>query len=260
MLIMNPSSVSQGYSRSLKVNLSFAVFLPVVITLVKTASFLEQVVSFKWLAYHFEVPASLAKQILFTFLEQHSKEVSATYLLAGWTKDDTTRHVVQLVGTKALQEQRSCLTSETSLHVYSIQPSQPKVCLLTSRCISASKQRSRRSSAMLAKMKTDSCFVWVQDPAELWNNDFLQSKQLLDALVQHRVANVLANNSASAISCAEAKWDPAISSRPPAKAPDKASQPPASMQAAAMKTAVDNIVSGMHLNMITSTVTLGSAW
>lgn len=80
--------------------------------------------SFKWLARQYDLSADLAKQLLFSFVEQHGPKVSAIYLLAGWTKQGS--HIVQLVGQKGLQNRRAGLKSETSLHVYSIQPSQPK--------------------------------------------------------------------------------------------------------------------------------------
>ncbi|KAK9801868.1 hypothetical protein WJX73_003889 [Symbiochloris irregularis] len=164
-------------------------------------------ISFKWLARHFDIPASLAKQLLFSYTEKHRDRVCATYLVAGWTKEQCPRHVVQLVGQKCLQKLRSTLKKETSLHVYSIQPSQPK------------------------------------DPAELWNSDYLQSKDLLSACSKDQKANALVENRASAIACKEAKWDPKEQIRTAHKAPPA----PASQQAAALKTAVDKIVSGKTL-------------
>lgn len=106
-----------------------------------------QVVTYKWLARHFGVSASLAKQLLFAFFEAHRSSVAATYFLSGWTKLDTggnssgqdgsggssgggdggRRHVAQLVDAARLESRQSELAEVTSLHVYSVQPAQPKV-------------------------------------------------------------------------------------------------------------------------------------
>ncbi len=87
-----------------------------------------QVISYKWLARKFGLPCNLAKQTLFAFLEQHRGKVKATYLLAGWTKTDPRQHTVQLVDSEHLSTRRSALDPVTSMHVYSLQPTQPKVC------------------------------------------------------------------------------------------------------------------------------------
>lgn len=70
----------------------------------------------------------MAKQALFAFLEQHRGKVKATYLLAGWTTAQPRQHVVQLVDSEQLTTSRSSLDPVTSMHVYSLQPTQPKVC------------------------------------------------------------------------------------------------------------------------------------
>lgn len=89
-----------------------------------------QVVSFKWLARQFSVPANTAKKVLSEFLEKNQGKVSATYLISGWTKGPEPEHSIQLVDAGSLTERRKKLDPITSLHVYSIQPTQPKVNLI----------------------------------------------------------------------------------------------------------------------------------
>ena len=91
-----------------------------------TAAWL-QIVSFKWLARHHGISAAAAKQHLQAFAKQHSKSVTVTYLLAGFTQDEPPRHVVQLVNQGQLKKRRAALDSETSFHIYSVQPAQIKV-------------------------------------------------------------------------------------------------------------------------------------
>ena len=91
-----------------------------------TAAWL-QIVSFKWLARHHSISAAAAKQHLQAFAKQHSKSLTVTYLLSGFTQDEPPRHVVQLVNQGQLKERRAALDSETSFHVYSVQPAQIKV-------------------------------------------------------------------------------------------------------------------------------------
>ena len=91
-----------------------------------------QVISYKWLARKFGLPCNLAKQTLFSFLEQHRGKVKATYLLAGWTNTEPRQHTVQLVDSEHLSTKRSSLDPVTSMHVYSLQPAQPKVGLMQS--------------------------------------------------------------------------------------------------------------------------------
>lgn len=86
-----------------------------------------QVISYKWLARHFDLSCNVAKQALFAFLEKHRGKVKATYLLAGWTTGEPPQHVVQLVDSEQLTTSRSALDPVTSMHVYSLQPTQPKV-------------------------------------------------------------------------------------------------------------------------------------
>ena len=109
-----------------------------------------QVVTYKWLARHCAISASLAKQLLFAFAEAHHGKVAATYFLSGWTKPVTDasssggggdgadgnviagggggrRHIAQLVDAARLDNRKAELAEVTSLHVYSVQPAQPKV-------------------------------------------------------------------------------------------------------------------------------------
>lgn len=59
--------------------------------------------------------------------------MSATYLISGWTKGQDPEHSIQLVDSGALTERRKKLDPITSLHIYSVQPTQPKVSLLALR-------------------------------------------------------------------------------------------------------------------------------
>lgn len=54
-------------------------------------------------------------------------KVKATYLLSGWTSQEPRRHVVHLVAPEQLSMARQALQPVTSMHVYSVQPSAPKV-------------------------------------------------------------------------------------------------------------------------------------
>ena len=54
-------------------------------------------------------------------------QVKATYLLSGWTSEKPRRHVVHLVAPEQLSTARQALQPVTSMHVYSVQPSAPKV-------------------------------------------------------------------------------------------------------------------------------------
>ena len=54
-------------------------------------------------------------------------QVKATYLLSGWTSAEPRRHVVHLVAPEQLSTARQALQPVTSMHVYSVQPSAPKV-------------------------------------------------------------------------------------------------------------------------------------
>ena len=86
-----------------------------------------QVVSFKWLSRHLSIPANDAKRLLFQFTESHRGKASITYLLAGWTKGAAPQHVIKLVDASALADCRAKLEPITAMHVYSVQPTQPKV-------------------------------------------------------------------------------------------------------------------------------------
>ena len=79
------------------------------------------------MARHFSLPANAAKKVLSEFLEKNQGKVSATYLISGWTKSPEPEHTIQLVDSGALIERRKTLEPITSLHVYSVQPTQPKV-------------------------------------------------------------------------------------------------------------------------------------
>ena len=89
---------------------------------------LPQVVTYKWVARHFGVPYDTAKRILYQFVTQHpGGVVRATFLLGGWTREAVARHVVRVVEAGAVESSKASLASITALHVYSVQPSCPKV-------------------------------------------------------------------------------------------------------------------------------------
>ncbi|KAK9853083.1 hypothetical protein WJX84_008703 [Apatococcus fuscideae] len=138
-----------------------------------------QVVSFKWLSRRYGLPVNLAKQLLFAFVEKHKSKAKATYLLAGWTKAEPSQHIVTLVDQDKLLKSRDALAPVTSLHVYSIQPTQPK------------------------------------DPAELWNVDNDQLGKLFDDMVKLSLDNCLVDNRWGSIACPEARRDPNLAVRPP---------------------------------------------
>lgn len=140
-----------------------------------------KVISYKWLARKFGLPCNVAKQTLFAFLEQHRGKVKATYLLAGWTTTEPRQHTVQLVDSEHLSTRRSSLDPVTSMHVYSLQPTQPK------------------------------------DASDLWNHDAIQTAELFQELRLGQT-NCLADNRWSAVKCLEAKHDPSLAKRAPTPA------------------------------------------
>ena len=145
-----------------------------------------QVISYKWLARKFGLPCNVAKQTLFAFLEQHRGKVKATYLLAGWTTTEPRQHTVQLVDSEHLSTRRSSLDPVTSMHVYSLQPTQPKVGLAGRHSVmqlhTNSVHSSERSSGLM-----------VQDASELWNHDAIQTAELFQELRLGQT-NCLADN------------------------------------------------------------------
>ncbi|CAL8470151.1 g9693 [Coccomyxa elongata] len=155
-----------------------------------------KVVSFKWLARQFSVPANTAKKVLSEFLEKNQGKVSATYLISGWTKGPDPEHSIQLVDAGSLTERRKKLDPITSLHVYSVQPTQPK------------------------------------DASELWNTDHVQTMEFFTSLVKSGSDNCLADNRWSAVQCQQAKRDPSVS-KGKAQAARMPSDPPAAADAPA---------------------------
>ena len=167
---------------------------------------------------------------------------------------------------KALQQRRATLKSETSLHVYSIQPAQPKatwpplswyLASLAGRYTKTREYDHVRFASLMhlsiqgpgtvtrAEQLQSHCTL-PQDRAELYNNDLEQSRQLFDALYRQHTANCLSDNRFSAISCTAAKWDPSLSSlrkAPPAAPPHSTASAQSQGQRAAVKEAIDSIVS-----------------
>ena len=148
-----------------------------------------QSVSYKWLAREFSLPATLAKQLLFAYLEQAKDGAAATYLVAGWEKEaKPASHVVRLVPGTRLADARAALDPVTSVHVYSVAPCQPK------------------------------------DPADVWNADAAQTATLFAGLLKGE-ANPLTDNRCSAIAGPHVAWagrkapePPVAPAPPPAKA------------------------------------------
>ncbi len=165
-----------------------------------------QVISYKWLARKFGLPCNLAKQTLFAFLEQHRGKVKATYLLAGWTKTDPRQHTVQLVDSEHLSTRRSALDPVTSMHVYSLQPTQPKVSpnfssLLwqthhNTMCAAETVDLRQLPCTEFKISITLACLlgaVCLQDASELWNHDAIQTSELFQELRLGQT-NCLADN------------------------------------------------------------------
>ena len=66
----------------------------------------------------------------------------ATFLLAGWTKEEPRTHVVKLVDASKVLAVRDTLQPLTSYHAYSVQPSVPQVTdLISAQCPSALKDK-----------------------------------------------------------------------------------------------------------------------
>ena len=53
--------------------------------------------------------------------------VQATFLLAGWTKEEPRTHIVRLVDASKVLAVKETLQPVTSYHAYSVQPSKPQV-------------------------------------------------------------------------------------------------------------------------------------
>ena len=88
-----------------------------------------QSVSYKWLAREYDIPVTLAKQLLCEFVERCGGRAAATYLVAGWAAPPTggpRTHVVRVVPGDALAAARAALDPLTAVHVFSVAPCQPK--------------------------------------------------------------------------------------------------------------------------------------
>ncbi len=59
--------------------------------------------------------------------------MQATFLLAGWTKEEPRTHIVRLVDASKVLAVKETLQPVTSYHAYSVQPSKPQVLQLQSR-------------------------------------------------------------------------------------------------------------------------------
>ena len=57
--------------------------------------------------------------------------MQATFLLAGWTKEEPRTHIVRLVDASKVLAAKEALQPLTSYHAYSVQPSKPQVMRLS---------------------------------------------------------------------------------------------------------------------------------
>eukprot|EP00884_Botryococcus_braunii_P011361 jgi/Botrbrau1/20225/Bobra.31_1s0022.1 len=159
-----------------------------------------KMVSYKWVARNYDIPANLAKQLLFKLVESQRGKLQATYLLAGWTEgaQGSRQHTVQVVDASVLAREKARFSPITGLHVYSLQPSQPK------------------------------------DPSEVWSSELDQTRELFAAMLRPAeeggTGNVLADNRCSAVACPAAKRDKDLVRRLAAAV--KAAEPPAPPAAA----------------------------
>ncbi len=53
--------------------------------------------------------------------------MQATFLLAGWTKEEPRTHIIRLVEASKVLAVKETLQPVTSYHAYSVQPSKPQV-------------------------------------------------------------------------------------------------------------------------------------
>eukprot|EP00198_Chlamydomonas_reinhardtii_P003874 XP_001693210.1 predicted protein [Chlamydomonas reinhardtii] len=83
-----------------------------------------KVLSYKWVARQYSIPANRAKRVLFQFAEQQRDKVRTVYLVSGWTQHDPPSHVHQLVEAGQLQVCREAFGEVTGMHVYSVAPNQ----------------------------------------------------------------------------------------------------------------------------------------
>lgn len=77
-----------------------------------------KVVSYKWLARQYSLPANYAKQLLFKFVEQQAGKAKAVYLVSGYLKEDESKHVIRLVDASDLAKYREQFAVQTSIHVH----------------------------------------------------------------------------------------------------------------------------------------------
>lgn len=77
----------------------------------------------------------------------------------------------------------------------------------------------------------------LQDPAELWNSDSVQTAELFARMTRGGEANCLGDNRWSAVQCAGARRDPALAAQARVRPAEPAAAPPANGVAAAIKNA-----------------------
>lgn len=157
-----------------------------------------QAITFKWVARHFNIPYDTSKKVLFEFLSKQGQKVRACFLLSGWTKDASPRHVVRIVDGNSLDEAKAALGVITALHVYSVQPSEAK------------------------------------DADKLQNTEYVQSEEMFRRMLASTTdPNPLSANLLSTVRCPAAKRDASLVRAVPKKpastsaAPIKAAAKPA---------------------------------
>ncbi|XP_028401520.1 DNA polymerase delta subunit 3-like isoform X2 [Dendronephthya gigantea] len=90
----------------------------------------DRIVTYKWLSRTLSVNVNLAKQMLYAFVRQHEKDenLCVIYTVGGLIKDKNGNLIQKYLFSheKDLQDIKQCYDKITSLHVYSIQKSNPK--------------------------------------------------------------------------------------------------------------------------------------
>ncbi|KAG6556440.1 hypothetical protein Mapa_002383 [Marchantia paleacea] len=123
-----------------------------------------QVISYKWLSRKFSIPSNMAKRLLKRFVTQNQQlDLEIVYAVSGWTKKEPQCYSIQLVPKSKLEDVKTALKENPSVHVYSVQRCLPK------------------------------------DPAQLWSADFVQAVELFNQ--PQDVNNCLRDNRFSAVAC-----------------------------------------------------------
>uniref|UniRef100_A0A7N0V6E2 DNA polymerase delta subunit 3 n=1 Tax=Kalanchoe fedtschenkoi TaxID=63787 RepID=A0A7N0V6E2_KALFE len=101
-----------------------------------------QVVSYKWLCRNHSLSSNIAKRLLQEYVDKSDQEFKVVYALSGWLKSDPSTYHIRLVSGSILEDAKLEFEGNGSIQVYSVQAFLP------------------------------------EDPATLWNTEFLQSEEL----------------------------------------------------------------------------------